>query len=109
MKQRVLIVLGRFGDIYMALKEMKDPCTLLCYPDFALIANELFPQHTVTTVSRNYSRAAAIDFAKYTFPDADIICAQQDGAQLEEYVEFRNYQNFQVYHAQQLQEGYHIS
>ncbi len=109
MKQKVLIVLGRFGDIYMALKEMQDPCTLLCYPDFALIAKELFPQHTVATVTKNYSRNAAIDYAKYTFPDADVICAQQDGAPLEDYIEFRNYQNYQVYYAQHLQQGNHIS
>lgn len=107
--QKILVVLGRFGDIYMTLRQMKTPCILACYPDFAQIVTELFPQHMVYPVPRTSSKESAIDLCKMKFPGAIVMSAQQHGCKLEDYVEFRNYQSYQIFYANKLQESNNIS
>ncbi len=107
--QKILVVLGRFGDIYMTLRQMKDPCILACYPDFAQIVTELFPQHSVYQLPKGIEKRSAIELCKMKFPDAIVMSAQQHGCELDEYIEFRNYQSYQVFYANKLQESNHIS
>jgi len=107
--QKVLVVLGRFGDIYMTLSQMKSPCIMACYPDFAPIVKELFPQHTLLQLPKGISKIDAVKFCQMKFPHAVVMSAQQYGCELEEYVEFRNYQSYQIFHANELQKSNHIS
>jgi len=107
--QKILVVLGRFGDIYMTLSQMKSPTILACYSDFAQIVTELFPQHFVYPLPKNINKEASVDICKTKFPDAIVMSAQQHGCSLEEYVEFRNYQSYQIFYANKLQESNHIS
>ena len=106
--QKVLIVLGRFGDIYMTLSRMKEPCILACYPEFSQIVSDLFPQHGVYEIPSGLDKRNAIEFCRLKFPEAIIEWAQQNGCGLEEYVGFRNYQSYQIFHANKLQESNHI-
>lgn len=107
--QKILVVLGRFGDIYMTLRQMESPCILACYPDFAQIVIELFPQHSVYQLPKTINKAEAIELCEMKFPDSIVMSAQQHGCELEEYVEFRNYQSYQIFHANELQKSNHIS
>lgn len=107
--QKILVVLGRFGDIYMTLRQMKTPCVLACYPEFTQIVTELFPQHSVHQLPKGIEKDEAVKLCKTKFPNAIVMSAQQHGCKLDEYVEFRNYQSYQIFYANKLQESNHIS
>jgi len=106
---KVLLVLGRYGDLYMTLKQITEPCIVACYSEFSQIVYELFPQHIVYEMPKVANRNEAYSMCCKKFPDYIVFHAQQDGARLEEYVGFRNYQSFQIFYANQLQESGSIS
>jgi hypothetical protein len=98
----VYVILGRFGDIYMVCKQLKQPSIICCMGVFSQIVYDLFPQHKVyelgTEFARNPARAATM--CKIKWPDKKIIVCQQDGQDLNLVLPFRNFQAFQENHAQ---------
>lgn len=104
MSKKILVVLGRFGDIYIAAKQLKEPCMIACAPEFSQIVYELFPQHEVIIVENipKYNPKMAAHWCKVKFPDHKVVAAQQDGTTLEEYRPFRNFQAYQEHYASTL-------
>ncbi len=102
-------MLGRYGDLYMALKQIHEPCIVACLPEFSQIVHELFPQHTVFQLPKVRKKKEALELCQLKFPNHFIVSAQQDGCEVNEYIEFRNYQSYQIFHANRLQEGVNIS
>jgi hypothetical protein len=98
----VYVVLGRFGDIYMVCKKLKQPSIICCVSHFAPIVYELFPQHEVFELGNdlggNPVRAATI--AKSKYPNKTVTICQQDGQDPKLVLPFRSFQAFQEYYAQ---------
>ena len=102
--KKILVVLGRFGDIYMAVKMLKEPCIIACAAEFSQIVYELFPQHEVLIMENipKYNPRMAVHSCKSKYPGYKVVAAQQDGTTLPEYIGFRNFQAYQEYHASTL-------
>jgi len=98
----VYVVLGRFGDIFMVCKKLKQPSIICCMSQFAQIVYDLFPQHEVFELgndfARNPARAATMCTMKY--PDKKVTICQQDGQDPKLVLPFRSFQAFQEYYAQ---------
>lgn len=98
----VYVILGRFGDIYMVCKQLKQPSIICCMTQFAQIVYDLFPQHKVFELGGEYSgepKIAAI-MAKTKYPTKKVIICQQDGQDQKLVLPFRSFQAFQEYYAQ---------
>jgi hypothetical protein len=97
---RVYVVLGRFGDIYMACKRIKKGGILVVSKEFKSIVTELFPNISVFTIDKKITGISeALELAKLRFPSAKIACCQQNGIPFEAQKEFRNYQSYQEFQA----------
>lgn len=98
----IYVILGRFGDIYMVCKQLKQPSIIACMPRFAKIVYELFPEHEVFEVPKNCEgdvlRAESV--CQYKWPNAKVTLCQQDGQDPKLVIPFRNFQAFQEYYAQ---------
>ena len=98
----VYVILGRFGDIYMVCKQLKQPSIICCTSQFAQIVYELFPQHKVFELGNEYARepekAAIMAATKY--PTKKVIICQQDGQDPKLVLPFRSFQAFQEHYAQ---------
>jgi glycosyltransferase involved in cell wall biosynthesis len=98
----VYVILGRFGDIYMVCKKLKQPSIICCMSQFAKIVYDLFPQHKVFELGNEYAREpqkAAI-MAKTKYPTKKVTICQQDGQDPKLVLPFRSFQAFQEYYAQ---------
>ena len=97
----VYVILGRFGDIYMVCKQLKQPSIICCMTQFAQIVYDLFPQHKVFELgndfARNPARAATMCTMKYPYKKVTI--CQQDGQDPKLVLPFRSFQAFQEYYA----------
>lgn len=98
----VYVILGRFGDIYMVCKQLKQPSIICCMSRFAQIVHDLFPEHKVFEVPKDCEndviKAKAVCETKW--PNAKVVLCQQDGQDPKLVVPFRNFQAFQEYYAQ---------
>lgn len=98
----VYVILGRFGDIYMVCRQLKQPSIICCMSRFAKIVYELFPQHKVFEVPKECEsdpvRSASVCQNKW--PNKKVTLCQQDGQDPKLVIPFRNFQAFQEYHAQ---------
>lgn len=98
----VYVILGRFGDIYMVCKKLKQPSIICCVTQFAQIVYDLFPQHEVFELGNdlggNPVRAATI--AKSKYPNRKVTICQQDGQDPKLVLPYRSFQAFQEYYAQ---------
>jgi len=98
----IYVILGRFGDIYMVCKKLKQPSIICCMSQFAQIVYDLFPQHEVFELGNEYAREpekAAI-MAKTKYPNKKVTICQQDGQDPKLVLPFRSFQAFQEYYAQ---------
>lgn len=98
---KVYVICGRFGDLYMVCRQLKEPSIIACLKEFSQIVTELFPQHQVC-ILKNIPRndlVAAYKIAQFKHPDKEVIICQQDGQDPVLMLEFRNYQTFQEFHA----------
>ncbi len=98
---KIHIILGRFGDIYMVCKQLKQPSTIACLEEFSQIVEELFPQHTcikLTNLPTN-NPFMAQQILSLSHPFHDIVVCQQDGTPLENMKEFRTFQTYQEHYA----------
>jgi hypothetical protein len=98
----VYIILGRFGDIYMVCKQLKQPSIICCMSHFAKIVYELFPEHEVFELPSNYGKdlIKAHTACKHKWPSAKITLCQQDGQDQRLVLPFRSFQAFQEHYAQ---------
>jgi len=98
----VYVILGRFGDIYMVCKQLKQPSIICCMSQFAKIVYELFPENQVFEVSNEYSGdpVRAVSVCETKWPNKKVILCQQDGQDPRLVVPFRSFQAFQEYYAQ---------
>ena len=98
----VYVILGRFGDIYMVCKKLKQPSIICCMSHFSKIVYELFPQHQVFELGDEYARdpAKAAIMAKTKYPNKKVVICQQDGQDPKLVLPFRSFQAFQEYYAQ---------
>lgn len=98
----IYIVLGRFGDIYMVAKNLKQPSILCCSTRFSQIAKELFPEHEIFEIHPRYCEnpLTAKDICEHKFPSKRIVVCQQDGQDKQLMTDFRSFQTFQEYYAQ---------
>lgn len=97
----VLVILGRFGDIFMVCKAHAEPAIIACLPEYASIVYELFPHHEVFQLpsmpKNNPIYAACV--AEQTFPEHRILVPQLDGFPNERCKPYRSYQSYQMHHA----------
>jgi hypothetical protein len=98
----VYVILGRFGDIYMVCRQLKQPSIICCMSRFSKIVYELFPQHKVFEVpaSSDADPVRAESICQNKWPNKKITLCQQDGQDPKLVLPFRNFQAFQEYHAQ---------
>jgi len=98
----VYVILGRFGDIYMVCKKLKQPSIICCLSKFSQIVYELFPQHKVFEVENEYARepVKAAMMCTLKWPNKKIVVCQQDGQDPKLVLPFRGFQAFQEYYAQ---------
>lgn len=98
----VYVILGRFGDIYMVCKQLKQPSIICCMSRFSQIVYELFPQHEVFELGDEYGYQPlkADEVARTKFPISKVILCQQDGQDPNLVLPFRSFQAFQEYYAQ---------
>jgi GR25 family glycosyltransferase involved in LPS biosynthesis len=98
----VYVILGRFGDIYMVCKQLKQPSIICCMSQFARIVYELFPQHKVFELGAEYAREPekAAVMAQIKYPNKKVTICQQDGQDPKLVLPFRSFQAFQEYYAQ---------
>lgn len=98
----VYVVLGRFGDIYMVAKNLKQPSIICCSTRFSQIAKELFPEHDIFEIHPRYCEnpIAAGKICEIKFPSKRIVICQQDGQDRQLMTDFRSFQTFQEYYAQ---------
>jgi hypothetical protein len=96
------VILGRFGDIYMVCKQLKQPSIICCMSHFSQIVYELFPQHKVFELGNEYARdpEKAYQAARNKYPNKKITICQQDGQDPKLVLPFRSFQAFQEYYAQ---------
>jgi len=97
----VYVILGRFGDIYMVCKQLKQPSIICCISQFAQIVYELFPQHKVFELGNEYARnpVGAATIAKTKYPNRKVTICQQDGQDPKLVLPFRSFQAFQEHYA----------
>lgn len=98
----VYVILGRFGDIYMVCKKLKQPSIICCFPHFAKIVYELFPEHEVFETPKDFEGdpVKAKQICESKWPNKKVILCQQDGQDPKLVIPFRNFQAFQEYYAQ---------
>jgi hypothetical protein len=98
----VYVILGRFGDIYMVCKQLRQPSIICCMTQFSRIVYELFPEHEVFELDNEYGYQPlkADQMAKTKFPKSKVILCQQDGQDPKLVLPFRSFQAFQEYYAQ---------
>lgn len=98
----VYVVLGRYGDIYMVCKHLKQPSIICCMSEFAQIVYELFPQHKVFELGTDYTRdpVRAAGMCQMKWPYKKVVVCQQDGQDPALILPFRNFQAFQEHYAQ---------
>ena len=98
----VYVILGRFGDIYMVCKQLKQPSIICCMPRFSKIVYELFPEHEVFEVPKDCEGdlIKVKILCQNKWPNKKITLCQQDGQDPKLVLPFRNFQAFQEYHAQ---------
>jgi FkbM family methyltransferase len=98
----IYVILGRFGDIYMVAKQLKQPSVICCMSQFAKIVYELFPEHEVFEVpeSCNGNPIKAASICENKWPNAKVTLCQQDGQNPKLVEPFRSFQAFQEYYAQ---------
>ena len=98
---KVYVILGRFGDIFMVCKKLKEPSIICCSKAFSKIAKELFPIHTVFEVSNYYGHKPleAVKVYKKKFPSKEIILCQQFGQDRDLMKDFKSFQSFHEYYA----------
>jgi hypothetical protein len=98
----IYVILGRFGDIYMVAKQLKQPSVICCMSHFAKIVYELFPEHEVFEVpeSCNGNPIKAVSICENKWPSAKVVLCQQDGQDPKLVEPFRSFQAFQEYYAQ---------
>jgi hypothetical protein len=98
----IYVILGRFGDIYMVAKKLKQPSIICCMSQFSKIVYELFPEHEVFEVGSD----CQVDPVKAQYmcinkwPNSKIVLCQQDGQDPKLVEPFRSFQAFQEYYAQ---------
>ena len=98
-KKTVYVILGRFGDIYMTCKAIREPSIVCCSKRFVEVM-DLFPQHEVVTIDNDILdpvKAASFCTAKY--PTHEVIVCQIDQQPTSLCKPFRSYQAYQEYHA----------
>jgi len=97
----VYVILGRFGDIYMVCKKLKQPSIICCMSQFAQIVYELFPEHQVFELGNDFARnpVRAGIIAKTKYPNNKVTICQQDGQDPTLILPFRNFQAFQEHYA----------
>jgi FkbM family methyltransferase len=98
----VYVVLGRFGDIYMVCRQLKQPSIICCMSAFSQIVYDLFPQHKVFELGNDFAGnlARAQTMCTHKYPSKKIIVCQQDGQDQKLVIPFRSFQAFQEYYAQ---------
>jgi hypothetical protein len=98
----IYVILGRFGDIYMVAKKLKQPSIICCMSMFAKIVYELFPEHEVFEVPKDCEGdpVKSESICKTKWPNSKVVLCQQDGQDPRLVVPFRSFQAFQEYHAQ---------
>ena len=97
----IYVILGRFGDIYMVAKKLKEPSIIACLDEFSSIVDELFPHHTcirMKDLPRNNPLVAA-EILSLSHPHHQIIICQQDGMPIEGMKQFRTFQTYQEHYA----------
>lgn len=97
----IYVILGRFGDIYMVCKKLKQPSIIACLDEFSGIVDELFPQHTcikLRNLPKNNPLIAA-DILSMSHPYHKLIICQQDGMPLDDMKQFRSFQTYQEHYA----------
>lgn len=101
-KWPVYVILGRFGDIYMVCKKLKQPSIICCMSRFSQIVYELFPQHKVFELGDDFSRnpAHAATMCNMKYPNKKVVVCQQDGQDQKLVLPFRSFQAFQEHYAQ---------
>ena len=99
--ENIYVILGRFGDIYMVAKKLKQPSIIACLDHFSGILEELFPEHTCIKMKKIGSSNPYIakDILSMSHPTHNIIVCQQDGTPLEQMKQFRSFQTYQEYYA----------
>lgn len=98
----VYVILGRFGDIYMVCKKLKQPSIICCMSAFSQIVYELFPEHKVYELGYEFARnpARAATMCSMKWPNKKIVICQQDGQDPKLVKPLRSFQAFQEYYAQ---------
>ena len=98
----VYVILGRFGDIYMVCKQLKQPSIICCMTQFAQIVYDLFPQHKVFELGNDFAGnpTRAQTMCTHKYPSKKVIVCQQDGQDQKLVIPFRSFQAFQEYYAQ---------
>jgi hypothetical protein len=97
----VYVVLGRFGDIYIVGRNLKEPSILCCSTRFSQMAKEMFPQHEIYELHPRYAEgpAKAAEICELKFPSKRVIICQQDEQERSLMLPFRSFQSFQEYYA----------
>jgi hypothetical protein len=98
----IYVILGRFGDIYMVAKQLRQPSIICCMSQFSKIVYELFPEHEVFEVPKSCDNdpIKAVSICQNKWPNAKVILCQQDGQDSKLVEPFRSFQAFQEYYAQ---------
>lgn len=101
-QKTVYVVLGRFGDIYIVGRNLKEPSILCCSTRFSQMAKEMFPQHEIFELHPRYADnpIAAGKICELKFPSKRVIVCQQDGQDRALMNDFKSFQSFQEYYAQ---------
>jgi hypothetical protein len=98
-KKSVYVILGRFGDIYMVCKKIKQPSIVCCSKRFVEVM-DFFPQHEVVTIDNDIlDPVKAASFCSAKYPTHEIIVCQLDQQPSSLCKPFRNYQAYQEHHA----------
>lgn len=98
----VYVVLGRFGDIYMVGKKLKQPSIICCSTRFSQMAKEMLPEHEIFELHPRYAEnpIAAGRICELKFPSKRVIVCQQDGQDRSLMNDFKSFQSFQEHYAQ---------
>lgn len=100
-QKTVYVVLGRFGDIYIVGRNLKEPSILCCSTRFSQMAKEMFPEHEIYELHPRYAEGPnkAAELCELKFPSKRIIICQQDEQEKSLMLPFRSFQSFQEYYA----------
>lgn len=99
--KKIYLCLGRFGDLHMVCKAIKEPAIIACSSEFSQIVKELFQQHQVEEIKdcAKNNLEDAINIMRFKHPEKELIVCQQDGQDISLMQPFRTYQDFQEFHA----------